>query len=196
MITETPLPAEPRGRLRHHLLAQRDAWAQGPDFAAAEAALVAHLKPVLRQLEPQCLGLYWPIRGEFNAPLLRQGDLGANQCQWALPFAQRTPLQMHYRAWASDAAADRRDECNIPSVDGPPVVPDVVLVPCVGFTRSGHRLGYGAGYFDRWLGAHPQVTAVGVAWSLSELAASDWQPAAHDQPLMLVVTEHGVAFGG
>lgn len=196
VITETPPPCEPRSRLRHHLLAQRDAWAQGPNFAAAEAALVAQLEPVLRQLEPQCLGLYWPIRGEFNAPLLRLGDWGANQLHWALPFAQRKPLQMHYRTWTSDAPASLRDECDIPTVDGPPVVPDVVLVPCVGFTRSGHRLGYGAGYFDRWLSAHPQVTGVGVAWSFSELAASDWQPAVHDQPLMLVVTEHGVASCG
>mgnify|MGYP003693774087 CR=1 FL=1 len=69
---------------------------------------------------------------------------------------------MHYRLW--DGQAPRSvDECGIPSSDGAPVAPDVVLVPCVGFTASGFRLGYGGGYFDRWLAAHPQVCAVGVA---------------------------------
>ncbi len=98
---------------------------------------------------------------------------------------------MHYRTWTGGEPT-LRDECGIPCVDGAPVVPDVVLVPCVGFTRSGHRLGYGAGYFDRWLAGHPHVTTVGVAWSFCELPQGEWAPQAHDQPLMLIVTEHGV----
>ena len=99
---------------------------------------------------------------------------------------------MHYRAWDGSAPAIE-DECAIPTSAGAPVLPDVVLVPCLGYTRSGHRLGYGAGYFDRWLAAHPQVTAVGVAWSVGELdAASGYVPQAHDRPLAVIVTEHGL----
>ena len=71
-------------------------------------------------------------------------------------------------------------------------MPDVVLAPCVGYTASGYRLGYGGGYFDRWLAAHPHVTAVGVAWALGEIAEAQLAPAPHDMPLMLVVTERGV----
>ena len=47
---------------------------------------------------------------------------------------------MEYRHW--DRSEPRlNDECGIPSADGPVIVPDVVLVPCLGFTRSGFRLG-------------------------------------------------------
>jgi 5-formyltetrahydrofolate cyclo-ligase len=85
------------------------------------------------------------------------------------------------------------DECGLPAPDaGPEVVPDVVLVPCVGYTRSGWRLGYGGGYFDRWLALHPHVTAVGVAWSASEIEQADWEAQPHDRPLTLIVTEAGV----
>ena len=63
---------------------------------------------------------------------------------------------MHYRAGTGEQPM-LRDECGIPSIDGPPVLPDVVLVPCLGYTASGYRLGYGGGYFDRWLAAYPQV---------------------------------------
>lgn len=98
---------------------------------------------------------------------------------------------MHYRAWDGSAPA-LRDGCGIAASEGPPVEPDVVLVPCVGFTRSGYRLGYGGGYFDRWMAAHPHVTAVGVAWSVGEVSEADFAPQPHDQPLTLVVTEHGV----
>ena len=85
-----------------------------------------------------------------------------------------------------------RDECRILAPDGPEVVPDVVLAPCVGYTASGWRLGYGGGYFDRWMALHPQATVVGVAWSVGEIDEALWQPQPHDRPLACVVTERGV----
>ena len=75
------------------------------------------------------------------------------------------------------------------NAEGAEVVPDVVLVPCVGFTAEGFRLGYGGGYFDRWMAAHPHATAVGVAWAGSEVS---FAPEPHDQPLLVIVTERGV----
>jgi 5,10-methenyltetrahydrofolate synthetase len=71
-------------------------------------------------------------------------------------------------------------------------VPDVVVVPCVGFTEACHRLGYGGGYYDRWLAEHRQVTAVGVAWSFAEVDLVTFAAQPHDIPLTLIVTERGV----
>jgi len=100
-------------------------------------------------------------------------------------------IRLHYRTW--DGSAPRaRDDCGIPTADGAPAEPDVVLVPCVGFTASGHRLGYGGGYFDRWLAAHPGVTSVGVAWAFARLDDAELAPEPHDQRLTLIVTEDGV----
>ena len=63
---------------------------------------------------------------------------------------------MEFRRWDGGAPA-LADECGIGSSDGAVVVPDVLVVPCVGFTDAGHRLGYGGGYYDRWLAAHRDV---------------------------------------
>ena len=143
------------------------------------------------QLVPELLGAYWPVRGEFN-PCPELEATTAPKLRLALPYSQREPRAMHYRAW-DGALPSAVDECGIPApADGPAVVPDVVLVPCVGFTRSGWRLGYGGGYFDRWLAQHPQVAAVGVAWWGSQIGAEDWVTEAHDQPLGIIVTERGV----
>jgi len=143
------------------------------------------------KLEPGLLGLYWPLRAEFNAATVLEADSTLAKLQLALPFAQRAPVAMHYRAW--DGAAPKIvDDCGIATSDGPKAMPDVVLVPCVGYTASGYRLGYGGGYFDRWLALNPDVTAVGVAWSFSEIGPGNFEPQPHDQPLGLIVTENGV----
>ena len=185
------VPSTTRALLRSDLLARREAFVQGPSREAAERSLALHLKRVLDQLEPVLLGLYCPIRSEFNAPLALGADPAHSAWTLALPFCRRTPVEMHYRAWDGGEPL-ARDECKLATADGSVVVPDVVLVPCLGFTRSGQRLGYGGGYFDRWLAAHPHVTSVGVAWAVSEIADSDFVVEPHDQGLALVVTEEGV----
>lgn len=180
-----------RALLRQRLRAEREQFAAQPGFAAAQAALAAHLSDLLVRLEPECLGLYWSIRSEFNAVVALHDDPNCTAFDWALPFTRREPREMHFRRW--DRQAPRLvDECRIPASDGAPVVPDVVIVPCVGFTREGYRLGYGGGYFDRFLAAQQHVLAIGVAWSAAELSAAQFTPGPHDRPLALVVTEAGV----
>lgn len=184
-----PAP-QTRSDWRRHLLEQRIRFAADPAAADAAAALGRELRLALAPLEPECLGVYWPHRSEFNAAEAVAADSFEAKPLLALPFARRTPPEMHYRLW--DGAAPRSvDECGIPSSDGPEAVPDVVVVPCVGYTASGHRLGYGGGYFDRWLGAHPHVCAVGVAWFVSRLEEPAFAPQPHDVPLAFIVTEHG-----
>lgn len=166
-----------RPDLRRRLLLARREFAATPAFATAQQALRDALGPLLAQLEPELLGVYWPLAAEF--------DMGALPWPRALPFARRDPASMQYRRW-DGAAPTARDDCDIPTAHGAVTVPDVVLVPCVGFTREGFRLGYGGGYFDRWLAAHPGVTTVGLAWSGSE---AGFAVEAHDQPLTLILTE-------
>jgi 5,10-methenyltetrahydrofolate synthetase len=98
---------------------------------------------------------------------------------------------MEFRAWNGEAPTFA-DECGIGSSEGAVVVPDVVVAPCVGFTEAGHRLGYGGGYYDRWLAVHRQVTAVGVAWSFAEIGLEAFAAQPYDIALSIIVTERGV----
>lgn len=162
--------------------------------AGAHAALSRHLGEVLSTLQPERLGLYWPLRSEFNAAQACGEDVDLVGVAFALPYARKSPRELHYRAW-DRCEPKARDELNIPCAEGSPVLPDVVLVPCLGFTADGYRLGYGGGYYDRWLAANPHVTAVGLAWSATELTLAQLAVEPHDQALMLVVTELGVVGG-
>ncbi len=58
--------SDTRQALRQQLLQARQVWATSAAAEDAQARLTAHLAPLLAELEPQCLGVYWPIRGEFN----------------------------------------------------------------------------------------------------------------------------------
>jgi 5-formyltetrahydrofolate cyclo-ligase len=63
---------------------------------------------------------------------------------------------------------------------------DVVLVPCVAVDDRGHRLGFGAGYYDRAL-QHAAAVRVGVVFEVQvvdRIVAAPW-----DVPLDVVVTE-------
>ena len=63
------------------------------------------------------------------------------------------------------------------------------LVPGVGFDLSGHRLGYGKGYYDRFLKGFSGCAA-GLAYSCClcpELPAED-----HDRTVPLLVCERGI----
>lgn len=185
--TDKTWPHE-RSELRRTLLARRREWWAGAEAGLAADRVAQQLLELLHQLEPLSLGLYWPLEGEFNAAeFAQQHKLGA-QMQLALPFARKGGAgapSMAFHRW-DGATPTLKDECGIPSCAGPVLVPEVLLVPCLGFTREGYRLGYGGGYFDRWLEAQPGVTTIGVAWGLGE-APFEVQP--HDQALTVVVTE-------
>jgi 5,10-methenyltetrahydrofolate synthetase len=188
-------PVPDRAALRQRLLRQREQFAAGAQAPEANAALARHLHAVLLRLEPQCLGVYWPIRCEFNPRDAFGDDNGLSRLDpgpaLALPHCRRAPQAMEYRRW-DGATPILADELGLPTGGGAAVVPDVVVVPCVGYTCEGLRLGYGGGYFDRWLAAHPEATAVGVSWSFGELDDTQFVAEPHDRPLMLVVTERGV----
>jgi len=73
-----------------------------------------------------------------------------------------------------------------PSGDLPEVVPQVLFMPLVGFTARGERLGQGGGFYDRWLAAHPETVAIGMAWDCQEVEELPLE--GHDMPLAAIVT--------
>ncbi|MEM2124119.1 MAG: 5-formyltetrahydrofolate cyclo-ligase [Methanolinea sp.] len=52
-----------------------------------------------------------------------------------------------------------------------PLCVPVAVVPVIAFDRRGHRLGYGAGYYDRFLSRNPHMRKIGIAFSCQEVEA-------------------------
>lgn len=63
---------------------------------------------------------------------------------------------------------------------------DAVFTPCVGFNRDGFRLGFGNGWYDRFLLGQPQALKIGLAYAWSKV---DFVPEPHDIPLDMILTD-------
>ncbi|WP_415914493.1 5-formyltetrahydrofolate cyclo-ligase [Paraburkholderia sp. J67] len=182
-----------RSRLREPRLAASSS-------APINAALTAHLDALVTRLAPLSIGFYWPLPGEFDAREWIATWLAADTSRHAaLPvIAERhTPLQFHF--WTPGAPM-REGHHGIPEPAAQNVaLPDLLLVPCVGFDREGYRLGYGGGYYDRTLAAWPGDTpprTVGIAYEACRIDDGVPEREAHDLPLDAVVTEAGAHLTG
>ena len=135
---------------------------------------------------------YWPIGSEIDPfPLIRrlknEGD--ADIC---LPRVEDDGT-MTFRAWAPGNPLEARPfGLQEPPADTERVNPTLVLTPLLGFDRSGNRLGYGKGHYDRALEklrAEGRVFVCGLAFFGQEVERIPAEP--HDIPLDWVMTERG-----
>lgn len=68
---------------------------------------------------------------------------------------------------------------------------DLVLVPGLGFGRTGHRIGRGMGFYDRFLGA-PEFVGCSCGLAFEEQIVDDLPVLDHDVPLSMLATEAGI----
>lgn len=66
----------------------------------------------------------------------------------------------------------------------------LVIVPGIGFDRRHHRIGYGKGYYDRYLSAHPHLIKMGLAFDIQLVEKIPVEET--DCGLDYVVTESGI----
>jgi 5-formyltetrahydrofolate cyclo-ligase len=64
------------------------------------------------------------------------------------------------------------------------------IIPLIGFDRQGNRLGYGAGYYDRFLEQYPGIVKIGVGYACQQVDAI--QHDRYDIRLDYIVTEEGI----
>lgn len=171
--------ARQKRTLREELKARRS------DAARAAPAAGEQLAAHALKLSGACVAAYRPIRAEIDPLPLAMTIAGGGPI--ALPVT-RGP-HIFFRAWKPGEPLVR-GAFGIEEPLGDEVEPDLVLVPLLGFTRRGERLGYGAGHYDRYLAAHPGVRAVGVAFAAQELTSLPTEP--HDVFLEAIATERGI----
>lgn len=106
----------------------------------------------------------------------------------ALPWLAGRDTPMLFREWHPGEPLEMSASgFTQPLPAAPEAAPTIILLPLVGFDRSGNRLGQGAGHYDRALERCPQALRIGIAWSVQEVALLPADP--WDVPLDAILTE-------
>ena len=189
-----PSPAsieDAKAVLRREALARRDALPRELRAAAAEAIAV---RPFPLAIEPGAVvSGFMPMKSEINPiPLMRKlADAGATL---ALPVVAGKGQPLIMRSWSlGEPLAAGVWGIREPKPEAPEVFPDILIVPLLAFDRRGHRIGYGAGYFDMTIAAlraGKPVVAAGIGFAAQEIAEVPTTP--RDARLDLVLTEREV----
>jgi 5-formyltetrahydrofolate cyclo-ligase len=110
-----------------------------------------------------------------------------------VPVITGKGLPLQFRLWEPDCAMIAGPfGAQVPAT-GDWMTPQILIVPLVAFSRTGGRLGYGGGFYDRTLEslrARGPVLAIGFAYAAQEDPDLPLEPT--DQPLDLIVTEQGI----
>lgn len=164
-----------------------------PAEACAERsrALVARLEAHQAVAAAKSIALFWPIESKHEVDLRPlDATLRARGVRIAYPAIDPDTGTMTFRFVDDVSALEEKGYGFMePSADAPEAAAvDVVVVPAIGVDPFGHRIGYGAGYYDRTLPryAPPAVTiAVAYDWQvLAEVPATE-----HDVRCAWVVTD-------
>jgi 5-formyltetrahydrofolate cyclo-ligase len=180
-----------KAALRREALARRDALPPG-ERATAAVTITARPFPVDIPGGAVVSG-YIPMRSEINpVPLMQMLSLRGVQLALPVVVGKGQPLIM--RAWNFDETLQSGVwGTKEPKSDAREVEPDILLVPLAAFDRSGHRIGYGAGYYDLTLNhlrRRKPITAIGLAFAAQEIPAVPATP--RDARVDLVLTEREV----
>ena len=195
-----------KAELRRTVIARRDAI--DLDVRAAKSAVVcARLVELMDRLgaaAPHTVAVYAAMGSEvdpaaFAAAAVARGWRVAYPCMFSASDAAACDQRMCMRAVSAGDASEapfiahptRAFAATGVDSDHFPIVPakalDMIIVPLVAFDRTGARLGYGGGCYDRYLPMlSPTCQIVGIAFD--EQCVDHVPTDAHDLPLPNIVS--------
>ena len=139
------------------------------------------------------LSIYYPSLNEVNALKLFKCDF-KKKINVFLPVLRDNNM-MHFHEWnMGDILKINKYGMIEPAVLTKPVIPEIMLLPMLAFDKNNNRLGYGGGFYDRYLNKYlkknKNILSIGVAFSFqkhSTIPTSD-----KDVKLDYVLTEKGI----
>lgn len=186
----TPHPT--KHTIRQTYLAKRKTLLND-DITLASQQIMTHIKSIAHYKTAQHIAWFYPVKGEVNLTSLWQEALTDQKYCYLpaiqsdktlvfLPFTLQTPTIANRYGIA---------EPNIPVTQAIPLkVLDLIFVPIVAFDPALHRLGMGAGYYDKTLSQPSKARLIGVAYDWQKKASLPKDP--WDIALDMIITDKDI----
>lgn len=180
-----------KASIRNERLALRDAMTPQARIEGS-LAMVEHAGDRLEFDPGTVISGFWPIRSEADIrPLMAHfRTRGARLC---LPVVLDRETIIFRELVVGAPVVKTGFGTTGPGEEAAVLDPDILLVPLSAFDRAGHRIGYGAGHYDRAIdrlkarGHRPRL--IGIAFDCQEVASVPAEP--HDVALDAILTESG-----
>jgi len=180
--------------LRQELLTKRLDLHQDPSL---REELETKVSQFLNETNANYVGIYWPIKSEFDVrPLALDWSAKNPKKKLALPVVQLNKPLM-FGEWNQDTTFVKGPQnINEPLLDSfnSKIEPDLLIIPCLGWSIQNNqfwRIGYGGGYYDRTIAEFKKnnrfVQTVGLSYKALEVKEGAWRPQSHDQALDLMI---------
>ncbi|TVZ66545.1 5-formyltetrahydrofolate cyclo-ligase [Rhizobium mongolense USDA 1844] len=193
-IMQQTISKEQKAQMRAERLALRDAIP--PETRIEKSLAMAEHAGEAVAFDPgTIISGFMPIRSEADIrPLMARFEArGARLCVPAILDRQTIVFRELLRSAPLVATGFGTAG---PGQEATVLDPEIMLVPLSAFDDRGHRIGYGAGHYDRAIGRlrqkgmHPKL--IGIAFDCQEVAHVPDEP--HDISLDAILTESGLRF--
>jgi 5-formyltetrahydrofolate cyclo-ligase len=182
----------PKRSLRQQILARRRALSHDQWLASSRMAEQKFLS-LEEYLRADCIALYAPAHNEADTAGILEAAFAAGKrvlypavCGVGMVFRQ-----VHGLGCLTEGSFGILEPCPT-GIDHHADEPDLIVVPGIAFDQSGHRIGYGKGYYDRFL-QHPGRTAhlVGLCHDF-QLIDGAIPAEGHDIRMEIIVTDRRI----
>ena len=138
------------------------------------------------------IGLYYPSNFELDVLKIFEFKNFSNQ-DILLPVTDKNNL-MNFFPWKKNDALYVNEFGILEPIKTKPKVPDLMLVPILAFDKKKYRLGYGKGFYDRYLNKYlkqfKNIFTVGIAFSFQR--HHNLPVNRNDVKLDCIITEKGI----
>lgn len=176
--------AAQKAALRKAALARRD----GAVSAARQSRAATRLADALLPHAGKAIAGYLPIRSEADPrPAM---EVMATYAPVCVPVMQGAGRPLIFQRWTPGCALIDGPFGTKAPAEGEALVPEVLIVPLVGFDAQLSRLGYGGGFYDRTLeGLRAAGPAYAIGFAFEAQLCETLPLEASDQPLDEIITE-------
>ncbi|MDD4526765.1 MAG: 5-formyltetrahydrofolate cyclo-ligase [Candidatus Margulisbacteria bacterium] len=155
-------------QLREKILLQRRALT-APEIELRSNKIIKNLMEYIESINYNTIAFYYPIYNEADIRPLYDFCWNNNK-NVLLPYAYKNG-NMEFKLFEKKSFL-KKDDYGIPSPKTESIFPadliDIIVVPCVACDKNNNRMGYGAGFYDRFLGKTSAIT-IGICFDFQLL---------------------------